>query len=50
MDGAGNVSVQDSIIITSLNAISGKDANDIVQLFMSSHVYAEDQVRIVLLS
>ena len=48
MDDAGGdgkkQSVQESIIVVSLNSIIGTDAVQVKQLFMSSAIFNEDQV------
>ena len=37
------LSVQDQIIVVSLKSITGKDAEDVKDLFMNASIYAEDQ-------
>jgi hypothetical protein len=43
MGGAGNDSVQDSIIVASLRSITGKDSQCVKDLLKSSAVFGEDQ-------
>ena len=42
-DGAGQLSVQDSIIVASMSSIVGKDAARIQHLFNHCGIFAEDQ-------